>query len=135
MSEHVELGQAQTCYGDEGDIIYVFWWAAKTSYTVNIRSNVCCRAGEKSPTIMTLPNENNLGSGSICGRNEQCHGKGHAYWNNSMCHCPPLHRVLLTNVKCFSGATNGGVIMVGGLQEWPFGNAFAGIVPDLDEMP
>ncbi|KAF7548808.1 hypothetical protein G7Z17_g6808 [Cylindrodendrum hubeiense] len=116
VSEYVESGEVQTCYGEAGDTICVFWRAANTMYTVNIQSNMCCRAGDKSPMVITSPNVNNLGSGSICGRNEQCHTIDHSYWNN-------MER------------QNGGVTVAGGPQEWPFGNDFAGIVPDLDEMP
>ncbi|KAH7127871.1 hypothetical protein B0J13DRAFT_453966 [Dactylonectria estremocensis] len=116
VSQYEESGEVQTCYGEAGDTICVFWRTANTIYTANIQSNVCCRAGDKSPIVITSPNKNEVGSGSICGRNEQCHTKGHSYWNN-------MER------------QNGGVTVAGGPQEWPFGNTYAGIVPDLDEVP
>ncbi|KAM0326761.1 hypothetical protein ACHAQA_006635 [Verticillium albo-atrum] len=116
VSEYEESGEVQTCYGDPGDTICVFWRTANTMYTVNSQSNQCCRAGPKSPKIITSPNAGGIGSSSICGRNEQCKDKGYSYWNN-------MER------------QNGGSTVVGGPQSWPFGNKYVGIVPDLDEIP
>ncbi|CAF3453605.1 unnamed protein product [Fusarium graminearum] len=117
VSEYQESGEAQTCYGEPGDTICVWWRTANTMYTVDVQYYKCCqKSGGLTPQVITSPNSNNQGSSAICGRNEQCHTKGHSYWNN-------MER------------SNGGVTVSGGPQEWKFGGDLTGLVPDSDEIP
>ncbi|KAF5671268.1 hypothetical protein FHETE_4238 [Fusarium heterosporum] len=117
VSEYTESGEVQTCYGEAGDTICVFWRTANTMYGVSRQAMKCCQNdGAPYDTTITSPNKDNLGSSAICGRNEQCHSKGHSYWNN-------MER------------SNGGVTVSGGPQEWKWGGDLTGLVPDSDEIP
>ncbi|KAH7263722.1 hypothetical protein BKA59DRAFT_449915 [Fusarium tricinctum] len=117
VSKYTESGEVQTCYGEPGDTICVFWRTANTIYGIQRQPLKCCaKDGNPYRTTITSPNSGNLGSSAICARNEQCHGKGHSYWNN-------MER------------SNNGVTVEGGPQEWKFGGDLTGLVPDSDEIP
>ncbi|KAF5027836.1 hypothetical protein F66182_63 [Fusarium sp. NRRL 66182] len=112
-----ESGEVQTCYGNPEDVICVYWRTAHTMYTVMSQGLKCCQKdGAPSPKVITSPNASGLGSTAICGRNDQCHGVGHSFWNNMEKH-------------------NGGVTWAGPAQKWPFGNKLTGLIPDSDEIP
>ncbi|KAL6855554.1 hypothetical protein ACO1O0_006703, partial [Amphichorda felina] len=116
VSEYEESGETQACSGNRGETICVFWRAAYTAYTVQRQPKVCCEIeGDPVHKVITSPNKNGLGSAAICGRNRQCHSKGHSYWNN-------MER------------QNKGATLEGGPQEWHWGNKYLGIVPDIDEV-
>ncbi|KAF4998956.1 hypothetical protein FGRMN_2755 [Fusarium graminum] len=117
VSSYEEFGTVDTCYGDPGDIICIFWRTANTMYGVSRQAMECCQKdGEPWDTAVTSPNKNNVGSTSVCGRNEQCQFVGYEYWNNME-------------------AYNGGVTVAGGPQPWKFGGEVSGLVPDNQQLP
>lgn len=94
----------------------------------------CAKDGNPYRTTITSPNSGNLGSSAICARNEQCHGKGHSYWNNSMSLSLIAKEFWSTDIFIVERSNNG-VTVEGGPQEWKFGGDLTGLVPDSDEIP